>query len=279
MDHTISDMYYLQLPMGQATQADIWSNLPSGITGSPACKGLIITPRCDFKHSKSPVLNYLPVISLMDYLLSVACFPHLERAISDARDGLRSRVRPLDLDQLFELNVPIEEIWEQANHLRVTTEVPRSKALEKADTDFETTYRKIQQLMSLLASPQLSLEQLTTALSHRQISNIQRDLIKNNSADTYFLPPCEGLIEVPSLVLLRHIFTCPISVVERQRHDNGSHRGAKVPSRQPAPERLLRLKSPFIESLMSKFASLFTRVGTRDIPDLSVQDFYVVGTR
>ncbi len=42
-----------------------------------------------------------------------------------------------------------------------------------------------------------------------------------------------------------------------------------------SPVRLMRLKSPYIESLMSRFAALFTRVGTRDLPPELVDEFSV----
>jgi hypothetical protein len=269
VDSTIADMYYIQLPTGGPTQGDIWSNLPSGAGANQLCNGLVITPRCDFAHSKSPVLNYLPIVSLEQHLLSVACFPHIERTLGETRESLRSAVSALSLEGLFDLGVPIEEIRNEAALLRAALSQPRSKQIEKADADFEAGCKKMKEMAALLEKPQLTFSQLQAALNKKRISAIQRDLIKNNNADTYFLPPCSGLLESPSLVLLRHIYTCPINTVDLPRDKKAE--SSRSPNSQP--ERLLRLASPFIESLMSKFAALFTRVGTRDIPDPIVQAF------
>jgi hypothetical protein len=264
-------MYYIQLPTGGPTQGDVWSNLPSGPGSNELCDGLVITPRCDFAHSKSPVLNYLPIVNLEKYLLSVACFPHVEQILRETRDGLRSKVGALDVDGLFDIDIPIEEIRDEIKRIHSTSNLPRSRQLEKALAEFETGYEKIQELTALLHKPQLSLGQLRSTINKRRLLTIQRDLIKNNHADTYFLPPCMGLLELPSLVLLRHIYTCPIGFVDRSQ--NKKIGPSDLLTSIPAPERLLRLASPFIESLMAKFAALFTRVGTRDIPDPMVQAF------
>ncbi len=39
------------------------------------------------------------------------------------------------------------------------------------------------------------------------------------------------------------------------------------------PERLLRLKSPYLEALMTRFGALFSRVGVRDIPEDQLDKF------
>src|SRR5688572_24126382 len=143
VDSTIADMYYIQLPTGGPTQGDIWSSLPSGAGANKLCNGLVITPRCDFAHSKSPVVNYLPIVSLEEYLLSVACFPHIARALADTRESLRPAASVLGLDGLLDLGVPIEEIRNEVALLRPATSQARSKQIERADADFEIGHKKI----------------------------------------------------------------------------------------------------------------------------------------
>jgi hypothetical protein len=266
VDSSIARMYYIQLPTGGPTQGDIWSNLPFANGTNQLCNGLIITPRCDFAHSKSPVLNYLPIVSLEQYLRSAACFPHIEQVLSDTRESVRSKSGPLGVESLFELDIPLDEIGRAIELQRSDPGRPHSKQYEKARLDFEIGSKKIRELSLLLQKPTLTLNEIQSSFSKKRLLSIQRDLIRNNNVDTYFLPPCTGLIEPPSLVLLRHIYTCPIAAVDP------SVRGGSL----PPPERLIRLASPFIESLMSKFAALFTRVGTRDIPDPVVQTFILV---
>jgi len=210
-------------------------------------------------------------MSLEKYLLSVACFPQIEQIIGEARDSLRGKVAALNIDYLFDLNVPIDEIQNEVGQLKAKETLAKSKQVEKAFTEFDEGIEKLKRLKRLLGETKLSWDQLHSVLNKKRLYNAQRDLIKNNHADTYFLPPCDGLLEVPSLVLLRHIYTCPIGVVEPGRNERTDR--FDLSTTNGAPERVLRLSSPFIESLMAKFAALFTRVGTRDIPDQTVQTF------
>ena len=274
VDHTIADMYYVQLPTGGATQGDIWGNLPSGYDENRRCKGIVITPRCDLAHSKSPVINYLPIVTVQDYLQTTGIFPALHQVLADANESLRKKGADMGLDALFELAVPIDEIAKEVRSLPPNSpQGVRQNKFTKAMADFDLLYTKILELRAVVEEPSVPIEHIRKYVPYRVLQRLQRDLIKNNTSDTYFLPPYGNLIENPSVVLLRHIFTSPIAYLEdriAQRNDPGAS--------ATLPERLLRLSSPFIESLMSKLAALFTRVGTRDIPDAAVSSFVVFQT-
>jgi hypothetical protein len=265
MDDTIANMYYLQLPTGGPTQADIWDHLPGRSRGERCC-GLVVTPRCDFAHSKSPVLNYLPIIPFEDYLLSAACFPLLEQLRTEAKDVARSKGVALQIDQLFELGMPVVDVLAHALKVEAGRTANSTGKAKRALEEFISACERYDVIAQLLKKSTLTHQEALSAVNVRRWERLQRDLIKNNTSDTYFLPPSPPLIEVPSIVLLRYIYTCPIDLLE----DSGKSNESK-----PLPERLLRLKSPFIESLMSKFAALFTRVGTRDLPDATISEFMI----
>jgi hypothetical protein len=161
VDDTISDMYYAQLPTGRPTQADIWSNLPTGIGNRDTCNGLIITPRCDFVHSKSPVLNYLPIVSLEHYLLSTACFTLLEQVINDARAGLRRTAEALGVEHLLELGIPTGEVLGHIKSIQADPTQTKSRQSEKAFREFETNSRRLEMLAALSHKPMLSLDRDT----------------------------------------------------------------------------------------------------------------------
>jgi len=273
MDPTISEMYYLQLPTGGPTQADVWTNLPSGAT-SETCTGVIITPRCDFAHEKSPVINYLPIVAFEHYLLSAACFGLLETQINDLRTALAGKAEAAGLGGLAELGVPFNEIEKCLELARATPEQTISKQKSKAAEEFIAGLRRLTALELLTSTDRLTLEEVKRELGKKQFSKLQRDIIRNNTTDTYFLPPCETLLPQPCVVLLRQIYTCPITVV------GGTHERVR-PNDAPVdvvgkPERLLRIKSPFVESLMAKFSALFMRVGTRDLPEQSVPTYMIM---
>ena len=115
---TVAHMYYLQLPIGGPMQGDIWSRLPAGPLGDEECDGVIITPRCDFAHSKSPVLNFLPILSLENYLVKIACFGLLRNSLSDAYETARKKAKPIEIENLLELGVPIKQTLTIAAKIR-----------------------------------------------------------------------------------------------------------------------------------------------------------------
>lgn len=272
-DRTIADAYYMQLPSGSVTQGDIWTDLPSGSAQTSLCAAVIITPRCDFAHSKSPVINYLPIITLNDYMLSVGGISIIQRFIAESRETLRRKSVELGVDAYFELDLPIDEIIQVVRSLVIPADGRRSKTLEASRIEFERVSADIASASRLLSSTdRLTMTQLRSFATQKLFDRVQRDLIRNNNVDTYFLPPCQSLIETSSVVLLRHIYTCPIALLERGPASSGR---ATRYNKQPTPQRLLRINSPFLESLMSKFAALFTRVGTRDIPEAAVNSFAI----
>ena len=50
-------------------QGDIWTGLPFYEFGFPFKYALLITPKCDFEHEKAPVFNYIPAVSINNYMI------------------------------------------------------------------------------------------------------------------------------------------------------------------------------------------------------------------
>jgi hypothetical protein len=88
MPYSILESYYLRLPSGPPTQADIWEGLPAWADQEETCTGLLITPRCDFAHEKTPVVNYLPIIPLKQYVLRFAGFSYSYVQLTENRTTL-----------------------------------------------------------------------------------------------------------------------------------------------------------------------------------------------
>ena len=261
-DDSVTDMYYLQLPTGGPTQADVWTNLPTQRGVEDTCTGIIITPRCDFAHSKSPVVNYLPLVPLRQYLLTSACFSLIEQAITDTREFLKSKSSRLGIAHLFDLNLPLEEIVSHLRSSNTSSSERSEKQYSNSLREFNDGWQRYVTLIGIASKDELKIEEMKPFVKNKQFERLQRDIILNNSSDSFFIPACRGLIEDPSVVLLRHMYTCDINFLD-------GHIRPKLGNK--SPERLLRLSSPFIELLMAKLASLFTRVGTRDLPPAVVE--------
>ena len=201
MDDTVTDMYYLQLPTGGPTQADVWSNLPTQSGVQDTCTAIIITPRCDFAHSKSPVINYLPLVPLQQYLLTSACFPLIEQAISDTRDLLKSKSGRLGIAHLFDLNVPLEEIVSNLRSSNTSSSERNERHYSTSLREFNDGWQRYVKLTDIASKEELKLDEIRQFVKNKQFARLQRDIILNNASDSFFLPPCRGLIEEPSVVL------------------------------------------------------------------------------
>jgi hypothetical protein len=129
--------------------------------------------------------------------------------------------------------------------------------------EFQTCSQRLASAFQLLDSDVLSVQNIVDFTNRRELDQLMRNLVRNAGTDTFFLPPCTAILEAPSVALLRHIYTCRIDIFD-SGHDQRVNQ---------QPERMIRLKSPYIEALVARLAALFTRVGTRDLSPLQIDAF------
>lgn len=70
-------------PMGEITQGTIFSCARSEAYPRAECYGIVITAQCDIEQDKFPVLNYLPIIPLKDWLCRDGIALLKERILAD----------------------------------------------------------------------------------------------------------------------------------------------------------------------------------------------------
>jgi hypothetical protein len=273
VDRSIQENYYLRLPSGPPTQADIWEGLPAWAEAEETCTGILITPRCDFAHDKTPVINYLPIISLNKYLLQFGGFGLVEQEIGRIRTNLRNTARSLGILEHLDLGLPPEMLSDLMDQGRLDISQTNATQQEKHLSDFQASSQRLAAASKLLESNVLSESDITAFTNKRELERLTRDVVRNAINDTFFLPPCTAILESPSVVLLRHIYTCRIEIFTTGL--NGPVDQRSTPPRRP--ERMIRLKSPYIEALVSRLATLFTRVGIRDLPSGMVDAFAKIG--
>jgi hypothetical protein len=280
----VEDAYYLRLPSGPPSQGDIWSNLPAPYGHLPICTGLVITPRCDLAHDKTPVINYLPIVAIEEFLEFFGGFALLEGESYRAREALKKAAEPLGLTQLVDLDYPIESILRdfEANLERKAAELGISnKRASEYLAIFHSCGVRINEIATCLSKTHLTSSEISAFVAPKAAAKYKLEMARNTVADLHFLPPCPSLLERASVVMMRHITTCTIEFLqsakdcvsqkdwERLRQTNLS---ADFASASLKPERLLRLKSPYLESLMARFGTLFARVGVRDIEGDRLQE-------
>jgi hypothetical protein len=117
----------------------------------------------------------------------------------------------------------------------------------------------------------------------RELRKFREQLLRNHKEfnDVYTLPPCPGVSERALVLLLRHISSCDMRclqlayscVTSREWQAQVARVNPDVPALKyfrDKPERIARLKSPYVENVISRFATLFIRIG---VPDLTKTQF------
>jgi hypothetical protein len=267
MQHSIQESYYLRLPSGPPTQADIWDGLPAWADVDETCTGLLVTPRCDFAHDKTPVINYLPIISLKDYVLRFGGFSLIEQEISRTRNNLRNAARSLGILEHVNLEIPPTTVLDLIDQGLIDLSEKNANQRTKYLSEFRTYSQRLALMEQVLENRLLTERDISDFTSKRELEQMMRNLVRNVLNDTFFLPPCSAILESPCVVLLRHVYTCRIEVFAKGLNSSTALRINR------RPERMIRLKSPYIEALVSRLAALFTRVGLRDLPSDTVDSF------
>jgi hypothetical protein len=267
---------YLLLPSGPLTQGEVWSHLPSLYPPYSSSPGVVITPRCDFAHAKSLVVTYLPLISIDLLMENHGWHALLNREISKSANTLRRLAQPIGAAEWLEFGIPPEQVP------GLVREHGLSENLSKHLHTFESELRRLSALQSAIAAQgPIVAESVQSLLQDRDIQRYKEEIIRNSVSDVHFFPPCPPVITTPSIALLRYVQSCPLDLLrdaqscktERDWNKQCRERWSDICARCEHPQRLFRVKSPYIEQLVSRFISLFVRVGVRDLDSELVANY------
>jgi hypothetical protein len=163
------------------------------------------------------------------------------------------------------------------------TENPSSRASElgiplhryrKLADDFWEANGRLDAIGALLLQPRVEATHVTEQCNPKLLRKYKLALAKNTVSDLHFLPPCRDLLLSPCVVSLRDVGTCSVDLLRIAGNCMSQYEWDASRSKQSTPdfkatsvkpERLLRLKTPYLEHLMSRFGALFGRVGVRDM--------------
>ena len=266
-------------------QGDIWSNLPLLYSSPSSCTGIITTPRCDLVHDKSPVINYLPLLSFDAFLERYGGFALLEHELHNNTESLRKLAEPLQLTTQVDLGLPLSELVQQmSSDADAGAEKcgMRTEHFKRQITSFQDCLARVERIKSLLKLECVTTSDIADLVPAKELRRYKLDIALNKVMDLHFLPPCGPLLPRSSIVTMRHIVTCGIGFLQTaqmcvsQQDWERVRRCKTTPDFMAAglkPERLLRLKSPYIESLMFRLGTLFGRVGVRDIEPGQMESF------
>ncbi|MCL4793824.1 MAG: hypothetical protein KJZ84_04645 [Bryobacteraceae bacterium] len=270
---------------------DIWTDVPTlGLLRSPVTAGIVITPACDLSWSKSETLTFLPIIPVYEYF-RLQCATRIvlqevsERlkcvdGLGDDLSGLPSSA-VLSTDLLHTLSIKCGEI---ESRLSTTNKANEKKQLHRA----------IAGLQFLLNGDSQSVAESSTWFSTEQCDKsrladlfgnkwapICHQLVSNNYGQQVHFLPSDGQpkewagIPEHSLALFRYPISWPIelfnlaqdlSILEwpsaLQKAAGNCPAADLLKSRRPM--KALRLKRAFTTDLLSRYVSLYVRVGSPD---------------
>ena len=276
----ISSSYFIAIPEGIPTQGDIYQNLPFISSDFEFEIGILITPKCDFVHEKTSVVSFIPGINIRDYFSLFG----LSRILEIEKNKQVSLLSDLRIEipsfSLIEIGVPVNEVVMKVKNDYSKFE-QKSKKIDQQIVRLEDTSKRISQIESLLKCKKLKESDVCDLIKPKDIRTHRERVIRNQIVDLHFLPPCSPLLNEPVVLLLRHVNTCSINLLHIAHKSISDETWKKECSRlkkdnkilkfcKSKPERILRLKSPYMENLMSRFAFLFMRIG---IPDFKRSDF------
>lgn len=263
--------------MGRITQGTIFCGGYAEDYSSLPVWGVIITARCDTTHEKTPIVNYLPIVTMEDWLLGHGGILSIDREVSEVSNRFKNLLVKRQLSgSLLEVHSP-DEIAKL--HFPVPAVLNNQKAIKEAkDAEVANeTASWLNQLQHCLASPLPNRSAIQNALvgCRKSVEAVVKDLIAHKLAGYYFLPTLGGLTEMPSqkgyVVLLREVHHVPRPGVSQLV--KGISRDFATAARIPGlcfdcfdfVYPVAELISPWTEHLMQFFCNTFGRIGLADI--------------
>ncbi|MBO7825937.1 hypothetical protein [Burkholderia pseudomallei] len=263
--------------MGRITQGTVFcGGRAEEYTGLPVW-GVVITARCDTTHEKTPIVNYLPVVRIEDWLLGHGGMLSIDRELAEVRNRFRNLLTKKQLSaSLLEVHAPAEVA---ELHFPVPAADGSNKAAKDAKdaTDARQLASLVSQFEECLRNHLPNRDAILRAVAECQksVEAIVRELIGHKLAGYYFLPSLGKLTENHSengyVVLLREVHHMPrmgvtqlIEGISKDALDPKVSRGLSFDCFDFAFP-VAELDSPWTEHLMQSFCNLFGRIGVADV--------------
>jgi hypothetical protein len=265
----IGDYFNLVVDSAHAT-GDIWADLPClGLLGVTPIRGLVISPACDLSNRKAEMITYLPILPLRRFFQSYAF-------ARDVIAKLNSFLNELKLESLDAGS------FLGGNNAQI-------QALEAKISDLKdnaTERAKISAAVRLLHGDSDQDSDMTDArmLFGRDFERISEKIVRNAlRPDVHFVPsdgykPEISAVPEHSVVMFRYPITVPIAVLDAAQGDRelewsdtceeiarifpialsfSSHR----------PEKRARIEDRYMADLLTRYLSLYMRLGSPDFPE------------
>ena len=280
--------YELNPPKGNYP-GDIWCELPSGgLLGEERTSGIVITPACDLSNRKVDTITYLPIIPVLSYFSTTAFLPEVRRRV----DGQLSTAGLAGLVKWSESLLP-PEASALASAQRKLEECLESKSLGAKQLEAGRRALVGVRIIMEIAAPTLSRcnpEDLHNLFREKEWEQMRTQIVTNSYRnDIHFLPgdgQDKAWSGVPehSLVLFRYPMTMPTELFESAQDVGLSdwNSAVEVAARtMPVarafsgvrPTKRIRLLPRFFADLMTRYVSIYIRIGSPDFSQGTVQRY------
>lgn len=265
--------YYQRNPSPENCTGDIWTNIPfHNLCKREAGTGVIISPACDLANCKTEVVTVLPIIGLADYFSCAASF-------MEYRSLLNSLLKTIGLDRFSDYvgieSIPLPEditaLLEQVERRQISDTLAKNRAVAAL-----TCLRRCLAKEDCLNS----WSELKTAFGKKFGEDIAATVTNSRRADLHFFPR-DGedeewsAIKAHSVALLRYPMTIPLRLLTTSQSPTAwsvecDRFNFPETVRSKPPVKVLRLQTAFTSDLISRFASLFARIGSPDFSEADV---------
>jgi len=243
--------------------------------------GLTITARCDMAQRKYPVLNYLPVVKLSDWLRKDGLDILTETEKSEQYGAMNKMLRQASISENLPRSVPLQKIADVHFPLN-----EGNKAKKATAEKFHGVIKEINAFESLVTKDDGTL--YNWFRDHRQpkVVDIVKRLSKHAVLGHYFLETLsfDGKGADGFVCLLREVNTIPRLVAEKlgigldkaSYEDLCRSSGLYTASLTISPHDLAmpisEIASPTMEHVLQVFSHLFGRIGVADPDEVLIGD-------
>lgn len=273
--------FYKKFPSGQHEAGDIWTNIPTSyFFGQKFERAIVITPSCDLAQSKVEVINFVPIIPVQRYVYTKSFFKEITDYISNQVNSYlqsdlisTSRFKNIKKD---DIQVAISLIKDDKKGIEL-----KSKLVEYIKY---IDYTEEGGIHHNSIKPDIS-KIITVKLYNTYLKKIASNSFKT---DIHFLPYDKQIldysaVQAHSLALFRYCFAVPIEILdlaarssERNWQNDLAGIHIKIPSSKEFdsyPIKLSALKDDFLSDMLSRYISMYIRLGSRDFTNESLENF------
>lgn len=272
-----SKHFYDFLPSIDHRTGDIWRGLPTfGLYSKKVIDGIVVTPACDLANRKCETITYLPIVSIEEYLSSspyrYECWLEVQNALTKLK--LSSRVTP---PNRFEL--ALSEEFEA---------VVAGLGTSDLDTHAGKQIVAYFEYLKLAAKHEIAPISIIRRVfgKGRLEEQIDRAITNSLKADIHFLP-ADGQaaeyssVRTHSLVAFRYPITVPIELLDLAQRtteqawpterERACLQWPSAASFLEWPVKLSRLRDDFLADMLSRYVSMYIRLGSRDFSRETVE--------